>query len=170
MEADRRDLQSISEVYTANWKRTYRGLLPQSFLDGLTVERAAEQWRTYLTGDRHGIFVAYHQGIFWGFGAYRPDEEYPDCLYLDALHVPEEARGQGVGTALIKAIGYRAVADGYERLSICVIRGNESARKLYTKLGAVHDKYFIDAFHGTPANSEKLIWQDLSVFANREGA
>ncbi len=101
---------------------------------------------------------------FLGFLAYRPDDEIKQCLYLDSLHVSQKARGKGIGTKLIQNVFQYAINKKYHNISICIVKGNENAKKLYTKLGAVHYKYFIDDFDGTKSNSEKLIWYDLNCF------
>ena len=48
-------------------------------------------------------------------------------------------------------------------MSVCIVRGNDGARRLYEKLGAVHLVYFEDDFCGTVSHSEKLIWRDLDA-------
>ena len=49
---------------------------------------------------------------------------------------------------------------GYEKMSICIVKGNDNAGNLYRKLGARHYKDFT----GKMSHSEKLLWDDLSVF------
>ena len=46
-------------------------------------------------------------------------------------------------------------------MSICIVRGNERAGKLYRRLGAVHYRYFEDAFGAERFASEKLLWETL---------
>ncbi len=50
-------------------------------------------------------------------------------------------------------------------MSICIVKGNDNAKNIYERLGAVHYKDFIDDFGGTKSNSQKLIWKDLSIFS-----
>ena len=115
--------------------------------------------------ENHNIFVAYdEQNHFLGFLAYKPDNEIKQCLYVDSLHVLQKSRGKGVGTKLLQYIFQYAIDRKYNNISICIVKGNDNARKLYTKLGAVHYKDFIDDFDGTKSNSEKLIWYDLNCF------
>ena len=39
------DAPGIARVQVLTWQQTYRGILPDPFLDGLDVERSAESWR-----------------------------------------------------------------------------------------------------------------------------
>ena len=158
------DRQEIAKIYTGNWQKTYRGLLPDAFLEKMNPEDAAVKWNDYVRIPGQGIFVAEESGTVAGFAAYRPDENDEHALYLDSLHVAEEMRGQGTGTALIRTVGRYAANNNYVRMTIRIVRGNDAARALYCKLGAVHVRCFTDWFGDTPSDSEELIWLDLSAF------
>ncbi len=58
-------------------------------------------------------------------------------LYLEDLYVRPEARGRGVGQALVTALVDEARAHGYARIDWCVLDWNESAIGFYRSLGAV---------------------------------
>ena len=60
-------------------------------------------------------------------------------------------------------MGRYARENGYKAMSICVVRGNESAKSLYLRLGAKPYMTFEDNFGDTKANSEKLIWNDIGI-------
>ena len=163
-EANAEDMELIANLYVMNWKKTYVGLLPDNFLNGLTVNDGINKWQEYLTKEKHRIFVAYENENFLGFSACKEDEELKNCLYLDSLHVSETSRGKGVGTKLINTVGSYAYIKGYEHMSICIVKGNDKAKRIYEKMGAKHYKDFIDYFGDTESNSEKLIWNNLNCF------
>ena len=56
---------------------------------------------------------------------------------IGSLEVREDARGQGVGTALIAAAEERVLARGYTRAAILVADRNDVARRLYERIGYV---------------------------------
>ncbi len=58
-------------------------------------------------------------------------------IYLEDFYVRPEARGRGVGTALMTALVDEARAHGYARIDWSVLRWNESAIRFYESLGAV---------------------------------
>lgn len=163
-EAVERDLRDIGKLCLENWKKTYAGLLDKNYLDGLTPEDCAKESRECLEDEKSRLYVAYEGDAFLGFGAGMEDKELDGCYYLASLHVSEAARGKGVGTELLREIG-RYARQGYGRMSVCIVRGNDGAKRLYERLGAVHFKYFEDDFHGTKSQSEKLVWEDLEKFA-----
>jgi GNAT superfamily N-acetyltransferase len=57
--------------------------------------------------------------------------------WLEDLFVLPEARGNGVGKALLEAIAARCVERGHARLEWAVLDWNEPAIGFYTRLGAV---------------------------------
>ena len=83
------------------------------------------------------------------------------------MHITKNSRGKGIGTQLIYRVGQYALKHGYQCMSICIVKGNDSAKRIYEKLGAVHHEYFIDDFGGVKSNSEKLIWKNLNIFSNQ---
>lgn len=54
---------------------------------------------------------------------------------MDGLFVAPQARGRGVGTALLDAIAQEARARGYREVRLDVVEENLRARQLYERLG-----------------------------------
>ena len=169
------DLPAIAALYLHNHREAYRGLLSEDYLSGLTAETCTEKWAAALSCPREQLWVAREGDALLGFAAGLPDEELPQTWYLESLHVAEDARGRGVGTALIRdaaeeeaatfeglrEAARRAGEAGFTQMSVCIVRGNERAGTLYRKLGAAHRKYFEDAFGTERFASEKLLWETL---------
>ena len=57
-------------------------------------------------------------------------------LWLEDLFVDSEARGHGIGTALMREVARVAVARGCHRFEWTVLDWNEPARRFYQSLGA----------------------------------
>ncbi len=165
--ADKKDINHIAELYIKNHKITYKNLLSEEYLANLTLDYGRAKWETYLSDENKKIWVACENGLFLGFVAGMEDPELEFTWYLDSLHVTENARGKGVGTALIQTIGGYALEHHYQKMSICIVKGNDQAGRLYKKLGAKHDKDFIDSFGNTTSYSEKLLWEELTLFMKR---
>ena len=47
------DIENIANLYITNWKNTYSELLPQDFLDSLTVNSAIYKWSNYLNSENN---------------------------------------------------------------------------------------------------------------------
>lgn len=158
--ASEKDVFNIAETYVYNHRTTYKDLLPPEYFENLTPEYAERRWHDYIADKNNRVWIAEDENGFLGFVASMPDEELDGVWYLDSLHVCEKARGKGVGTALIKNVGKYAFDNGYKKMSICIVKGNDNAGRLYCKLGAVHYKEFT----GKMSLSEKLLWENLAVF------
>ncbi len=83
-----------------------------------------------LTGRILGMAVTY--AIPWTY-TLRPD------LVLKELYVLDEARGMGVGDALMQAVISEAVSIDAFRLQWTVLESNDTAKRFYSSLGADKD-------------------------------
>ena len=64
-------------------------------------------------------------------------------LFLKDLYVTEQARGLGIGRALLVAMARIAVDENYCRIDWTTDATNEGAQRLYDRLGVPrHDKAF----------------------------
>lgn len=46
----------------------------------------------------------------------------------------KNSRGKGIGTKLIYRVGQYALKHGYECMSICIVKGNDNAKRIYENL------------------------------------
>jgi ribosomal protein S18 acetylase RimI-like enzyme len=87
-----------------------------------------------------------NQGILWvatwnhaacGFISGIVDEAVsrPHYFYVNDLAVSPAYRGQGIGTQLMNAVEDYARAQGFKRLDVGVLVGNDGAYALYKRLG-----------------------------------
>ncbi len=152
------DIEQIANLYIKSWHRTYTGLLSQDYLNSLDVHDVSNRWGEYIKEPSHGIFVACRDKKVLGFGAFKPYHRIDDCIYIESLHVDETCQGRGVGSSIIEKIHSVGVAEKYGQMAVCLVKGNNKARELYTKLGAVHYKDKVDDFTGEVSYSEILTW------------
>ncbi len=157
------ELPQIGAIGCTNWLEVYRGLVSEDFLQSITPQSRTQYYRNHLSHKGSDILVeTAPNGIVIAFAAYLPDKEVENCLLLDSLHVHPNYRGTGIGTKLIHAVKEKARRTGYQKLSICVVKGNHKARELYTKLGAVHYDFHPSGAFGTEyILSEKLLWKSV---------
>jgi GNAT superfamily N-acetyltransferase len=80
-------------------------------------------------------FVAVHDGKDLGLVRCASDEHHHDTAWLISMWVTPEARGQGVGNALIDAVIECARSSGASRLLLDVGDHNQQAIALYARKG-----------------------------------
>lgn len=61
-----------------------------------------------------------------------------EIFYISDLVVAEAQRGQGIGSSLIRSVETFAAAQGFKRLGIGVLTGNDRVYRLYRRMG-FHD-------------------------------
>lgn len=152
-----KDLEHIAKINTDNWKSTYESILPESYLNQLTVKDSMAKWEKFINNPTHSLQVIEIDDQIAGFVAVSIDENVANALYVDSLHVSHHFQRQGLGTKLLTAVLTSAKNDN-KAVTIAILKGNENARNLYTKLGAVHLADFTDHFGNVVTQSEKLIW------------
>lgn len=155
------DLAVVAKIYTDNWKETYHDMLPKDFLDSMNYENSEEKWHNFLTNQENDLFLAIADNHIAGFVATSKDTEVPNAVYIDSLHISKEFRNKGIGSKLL-SYTLNSIKKKQQTATICIMVGNDSARSVYTKLGAVHYKYFEDTFGDTVTQSEKLIWKNIT--------
>lgn len=64
-----------------------------------------------------------------------------DHLYIEAISVAPDVRGMGLGSTTIEAIRSTAVRNRLRTMTLQVIGGNESAKKLYERHGFVVEDF-----------------------------
>ena len=79
--------------------------------------------------------VAARDGLDVGLARCAPDDRSRDTAWLISMWVAPEARGAGVGEALIDAVVDWACSTGTARLLLDVGADNGPARALYTRKG-----------------------------------
>lgn len=152
------DLLAIAAIYTKNWQHTYKDRLPAEFLQAMNVKGSEKKWHQFLATKGNTLLVAEMEGHVAGFVAVSKEPEMENTRYIDALHVSSAFQNRGIGSLLLRKVLADIRQEG-KQATICILRGNDRARAVYTKLGAVHLKYFEDTLGGTTTQSEKLIWQ-----------
>jgi GNAT superfamily N-acetyltransferase len=96
------------------------------------VERSDAEWHEWTTFPCH---VALEDGRLVGMVAAFAHEDDPRTAELIAMFVTPEARGRGIGAALVDAQLAWAHSEGFERVSLMVNVERTSAFRLYERSG-----------------------------------
>lgn len=138
------DCDAVAAVRIGGWRWAYAGLMPQAYLDAMSVEEDAARQRARLAQNdsRVANVVADHAGAVVGWGCLGPcrDQDVPEgagelyALYVHPAHV-----STGVGRALTRTLVERAAVDGFSSLVLWVLKENDRARRFYEKAGFTPD-------------------------------
>lgn len=172
--AEASDAEAIARVRVDAWRATYRGLIPDAYLDAMRVEDSAALWQRVLTAPPNTTitFVADEDGAIVGFAASLMLEEPKFALdaELKAIYLRGDRQRAGLGKRLVAAVTAAQRLHGATGLLTWVIAGNRGARAFYEGLGAellVEQPFQWDGMDLVEAGYG---WRDLDALAAACGA
>jgi ribosomal protein S18 acetylase RimI-like enzyme len=138
------DAIPIAEVHVAAWQAAYRGLVPDSYLDELTVEKRLVLWQRRLAQRRSAsLVVAEDQKSLAGFCLFGPtrdeDGKNKPIGEIIALNVRPGCWRRGFGRALCDFALREAPSRGWTAVTLWILKGNQRASRFYEALGFALD-------------------------------
>jgi GNAT superfamily N-acetyltransferase len=144
------DAPAIATVHVRSWQAAYRGLLPQSHLDGLDPGRSRVQWESVLEatawpstgtlvlvdGDASPVPPTETIIGFAGLSPTRDDDDDPTSVgELQTLYLDPGVWRQGAGSLLLRVAQVQLGRAGFGTASAWVLETNVSARTFYEHHG-----------------------------------
>ena len=160
------DVEGIARVHVDAWKTTYRGIVPQAFLDSLDVSSRAKAWKDALAEGRSHIYVAEDGIELCGFisgGALREAIEGFDAEVY-AVYLLDSVQRRGAGRLLMQRLAETLHGSGFTQVALWVLADNPS-RGFYEHLGGcqiaqkqirIGDADLLEVAYG---------WQDIRTLA-----
>lgn len=136
--ATRRDAGALAALHADSWRRTYRGVYTDDYLDGAADADRLAVWTARLRqvpGSAITILAEGTDGVA-GFVHAVPDDDPRWGSLIDNLHVAAAHQRRGLGTALLRraaaAIAAHATQPG---VYLWVQERNTAAQRFYATLG-----------------------------------
>jgi ribosomal protein S18 acetylase RimI-like enzyme len=132
------DARELAEVHIASWQTAYRGLYPDTVLDGFSVESGEKRWKERLPHESTKTLVYELDGRVVGFvrfGASRGDAAEEGVGEISAIYLTPFAWGKGYGRALLEAALESLRAAGYDEATLWVLKDNPRAIRFYEAAG-----------------------------------
>lgn len=134
------DAKQLAKVKVDTWKTTYKGMVPEEYLNNLDYEEIAGKFVRFFEENNQSKFIYIYiddatqevGGYVW-FGSPDEDFEYDSEIY--ALYVFDKYHKQGIGKQLINFAFGKFRDKGNKNLILWVIKDNLNARKFYEKMG-----------------------------------
>ena len=135
------EAESIAALHTGSWRRTYRGMMTDEFLDGPALDNRRRVWRERLTvpNPRQFVCVADLNSRIVGFICVFANEDPVWGSYIDNLHVAHDMHRSGIGRALMRRAGEWLMSSApHTSVYLWVMEANAPARAFYDRLGATN--------------------------------
>jgi len=163
------DAPAIARVRVDSWRTTYRGMIPDAYLDGMQVEASTALWDRVLTAGPNTtcVFVAVNDSDVVGFscGNRLVEPKHGFDAELAAVYLRREFQRAGLGRQLVGAVAEAQRANQATGLITWVIAGNKAARTFYEGLGGelVVEQPF--QWDGMDLVEAAYSWRDLDALA-----
>lgn len=132
-----RDADQIADIHVSSWRVTYRGMLPDAYLDAMSRRQLAARWRRRtLLRSTESVLVAVGGGVVAGFACLSPSISEPGFAgEITMLYVRPELEGSGVGTQLLTAGLDQLAAKPLYWAIIWALEANQRAIDFYRRRG-----------------------------------
>ncbi len=136
------DRLEISNVYEKSWKFTYRGIIPQSYLDRIPNGR----WASHLDSDGIKNLIMLEKGKIIGTSSYCISRLKTHIGWgeIISIYLLPEYIGKGYGRPLLQAAIENLCALGCRDIFLWVLEENHRARHFYESAGFTHSGNYID--------------------------
>ncbi len=162
------DAPEIANVHLNSWRETYRGLLPQEYLDQLPLsfKERMNLWRKISADERKALFVAEAPEGIVGFAGYSHPRQESMNSYgeLGAIYLLEKYQGKGVGFGLLK-IGMQTLMEWNYLKAYSWVMKESPTIKFYVKTGAkLNGMEQDDEIFGVVTRDVVCVWENLERF------
>lgn len=138
------DAMALGRLHVAAWRETYRGLLPDAMLAGLSAEARGAAWEEVLRDPAAyqdaRIHLAEEDGDMIGFAACGAQSDAGLAAAgfdgeIGAIYLLRTAQRRGIGRLLMQTAAADLKGRGFRAASLWVLRDNMPARRFYERLG-----------------------------------
>lgn len=136
------DAEDIARIHVRAWQAAYRGLVPDTFLDRMSVPKRAAQWRERLTASPRATRIVLDHDQLAGFASFGPSTDPdppPGTTELKTLYLDPVAWGRGLGSLLWTHIARELAATPVATVTLWVFAANPRARHFYAQQGFAPD-------------------------------
>ena len=136
--AQESDAHHIAAIHVASWQKIYRGLIPDSTLNNLSVVEKEKLWLALIKNHSQILIIDIDQQMvgFASIGATRDtDADAAKCGEIMAIYLHPDYWRQGIGAMLCEKAFSELKEKGFSEVTAWVLQGNALARKFYEKIG-----------------------------------
>jgi ribosomal protein S18 acetylase RimI-like enzyme len=164
------DYTAIAALHAQSWKRHYRGIYFDIFLEQEVENDRLAVWRERLETppQNQRVTIAVQNGAVIGFSCIYINDHPAFGTLLDNLHVSAHHQQSGIGRMLLQACARLILEQGEQpNMYLWVYEQNVQAVKVYEHLGGRrYETVLKQNADGGSAVSHRYVWPDVAVLAH----
>lgn len=132
------DARGVAQVHVLTWQTAYRGLVPDAYLDSLSVDEREQRWSEAIAKSAPELWVAESDTRVVGWTAFGPSRDAdaaPGTGELEAIYVTPAYWSKGIGRSLWLLTRGRLSKRGFSSVTLWVLTGNARAIRFYQAAG-----------------------------------
>ena len=136
------DAKQLAKIKVDTWKTTYKGIIPDKFLNELSYEKEEERFKKFLKNPGSNKFIIVYENektseiiSYMWFGVPKEDEDNNYDQEIYALYVLKDYQKGGIGREMINFAIERLKKTGNTSLILWTLKKNLNARSFYQKIG-----------------------------------
>jgi GNAT superfamily N-acetyltransferase len=134
------DVTAIANLHAESWRRTYRGILRDEYLDAPVFDERETHWKNRLSSpgdaEHQQVLLIEHASELVAFICVILDADPDWGALVDNLHVSAAWSGQRLGSKLMASAAAWVIAHRpHTRLHLWVYETNVAARRFYERSG-----------------------------------
>lgn len=136
------DCRDLGYVHVESWKIAYKGIVPDAFLERMTIENSEKRFINAISQGLERNIVAVKENQIVGFtciGKCRDSDVDHTCGEIWGIYLLPSCWRQSIGTKLLLNDLSILKNEGFDKVSLWVLEGNINARKFYEKFGFKYD-------------------------------
>ena len=150
---------AISRIYEESWKYTYKGLIPQHYLESIPEGR----WVANLENPNWSTLVCVDSGRIVGTSSFCESRfsQFSGWEEIISIYLLPDYMGRGFGKVFFDSVIVELKKMGYRNIFVWVLEENLRARKFYEKEGFVMtDVYLDDSIGGKDVREIRYIYRE----------
>jgi RimJ/RimL family protein N-acetyltransferase len=138
------DAWGIARARVRGWQAGYRGLIPQDYLDAMSIEANVERtrrWAWAAETSLHWVCLSEGEIVGWtcAFSRARGDDLDDATGEIVACYAVPEVWGLGMGHRMIEVATVTLTNAGCSSIVLWVLEANERAQRFYSRQGYAFD-------------------------------
>jgi len=169
-EARESDAAAIARIHVDTWRTTYRGIIADEVLDGMSYDAAERAARSRIAEPEMGTFAYVAEeddgqviGFVWGGPDRDNNPRYKGEVY--AIYILKDYQRNGIGRLLLTAASARLLEQGLGSMLTWVFKDNPS-RAFYERMGGTLLGSKPLCIRGRDYEEVAYGWEDLNATFN----